>query len=231
MTTTMQMTFTGAIYSVLRCSFPEAASSSSTLATSPASSSDRFASRVSRLEPGWLPGPVLEALEAELELRVHPAVYAGAHPSRVGALFARFILPPVQTRFGWEIPDELAADVGARLRAFSLPPSALIDGAQELVALWRLDRALDYQDALALQERLASALGASTEPVRYIGPRLCSVHDVELVDAHDPRLPIPLAGPVRGWDGRAPLTEIIVCDPTRTYPLEEIERAITGGTE
>ena len=186
------------------------------------------------LERGWLPIQILVALEDGWCIHVTPALKesAGPRPVQLSALFTRWMLEPERTRHGWMIPEEMATAIAEKLKAFPLPPSALIDGANEVVPVWRLERSLDLRaglkSALELQRRLAVALGASTKPIRHIttGRGAAGIHDVQELAAHDPRLPIPLAGVVRGWDGAPPLVTIPVCDATCTYPLAEIERAL-----
>ena len=193
---------------------------------------------VNSVKTGWLPPTLLELLvEGDWCVRVSPAAHTlGGLPVRLSAVYARWLIEPVRTYDGFEIPSEAAAAVSRSLKDFPLAPSALIDGALEVVALWRLERSLDLrgglESALELQARLAATLGASTHPVRHVTTSLSAagVYDMREYAAHDLRLPIPLAGVVREWDGRPPIVEIPACDPRRIYPLAEIEQAIEKET-
>lgn len=192
--------------------------------------------RLTRCDPGWLPGPVLRVLEDGWHLRVRPAVCdeSGA-PVTLSCLFVYHKHEPVLTEQRWTLPDE-AGEAAYRLSEFPLVPTAVIYGFHELVAFWRLTQAIDLRrdrdQALDLQKRLAHRLGASVEIVPYAPPHSPATTPgepiIERVSAYDWRSFVPLGGVVRGLGASGPPTYVQIADldSTRVYALDELERAI-----
>lgn len=190
---------------------------------------------VDRLVDGWLP-PVLLALleDVSWHVRVCPAVLGsiGGRSVRMHALFARWIIKPTLKRRVWCCPEDVLAAIARALAAFPCPPSAVIDGVHEVVALWKLAIPINLDPeraaALDVQARLAVALGASTAEIQHCVPRAAAGNDsiVTNLGAHDPESFLPLAGIVRNLGRLAPRVTIQACDPTRVYELGTIERAI-----
>lgn len=185
--------------------------------------------------PGLLPIDVLLALENNMHIRVSPAVRRDGNRGllRLSVLFARWILVPVFDGTEWGLPADQQLAIANRIALFPCPPTAVIDGGGEVVALWRLDASLDLTTAAGLararraQADLAAALGASTQPMDHTTPSASGGPTrVETFDAHDPAGYIPLCGIVRERIGNA-LAGVTIprLNLAHTYTIEQIEAA------
>jgi hypothetical protein len=131
----------------------------------------------------------------------------------------------------------VAGAATARLAAFPLPVSALVDAFDGLFAVWllaapaRLDHGPTLARVEALQKALAEALGGRTDTVSEAVPRrgmlLGGQTPTRTWAAWDPRRALRLPGSrnrAYGECGREVL--LARADLSRRYTLEELEAAV-----
>lgn len=176
--------------------------------------------------------PCLDWLEQGLEVRVSAAVHDSGNrgPVQLGLLFASWAFTPEFGRRSEEdvmgayyIGDADTARVAEPLARFPLPPSLVVDAGGEVWAGWALTEPLaDFVDARRLQRALAIALGADTG--EHAQP-----HGRPARPADDPGVFLPIGGVVRNM-GASPPPRIALplVEPSRIYPLTDLERAIAG---
>jgi len=184
---------------------------------------EQIIANAAEVHDGWLPAPLVRLLESrdDWHVRVRPMVTRnhGSGASRLGVVFARW----QAGRSGGAITAAAANDAFKSLAGFGLAPSIVLDATREIVAMWRLDRAVDCRTPAAvaavkdLQLRLAKKLGASVETLA-MSPNF---------EAHDPDGDLPLCGVVREIRGyNPPVIEMLTVDPSYSYALDTIEGAI-----
>jgi hypothetical protein len=84
----------------------------------------------------------------------------------LGALFVTIATPPAMTvSDGWQVPADVDAAARARLVAFPLPPTIVLNDLHTLAAVWALEQPLDVardgRQATELLTRLAARLGGA----------------------------------------------------------------------
>ena len=195
------------------------------------------------VNPRWIPGCLLPFLEAHppiWHVRVDAMVRStGSSPKFLNALFARWIIVPTFNRKQWVIAAEQVAAADSQLAAFALPPTIVINGVVEIVALWKLQEPIDVSKAAGLamartlQGRLAAAIGASTAPMTDVSnvPETNwsggAAPGIRTVHADDPEGSFPLCGIVRTMGVDAPpVITIPTVNLSNTYALAELERSI-----
>lgn len=187
----------------------------------------------------WLSEDVLGLLEDQnsWHIRVSPAVRRTGNRGllRLHVLFARFHIEKVFDGTEWGLPADQMLAIANRIALFPCPPTAVIDGGGEVVALWRLDNPIDLthehglKRARRAQADLAAALDASTQPMAHTTPSATGGPTrVENFDAHDPAGFLPLVGCLRERVGNT-LTAVTIprLDPEHVYRLEELTDAAT----
>ena len=168
------------------------------------------------------------------EMRIGVAVRssgAATLPIALNVAFASWRFP---TEYGapgggaarYYVADEHVDRVRAALERFSVPPTILVDAANEVAVCWRLDAPLcDMARARGLQRALAAALGADVDERPQPGTR-------PAVPADDPGVFLPLAGIVRNMGAAdPPVITLPVVDATRAYSIHTFEHAIADLTE
>jgi len=179
------------------------------------------------------------AYDPAAEARVALASWGAADDAlQVAAVGAELVLPMVFDRREWQ-PDPAALDGAvARLSAFPLPVSALIDQATGLAALWLLSEPARVDQRIqALQAALAQAVGGRTGRVKERVPQRTGRRPGEAVavvemEATDPRrfwLRLPGSHNFEKG-GRGLVVQLVHADPSVRYNITELEAAI-GGAE
>ncbi len=186
-----------------------------------------------------LPPVALKLLEDGWGARVGAAVRdrTGSQLASLGVLFS---IHPIAVDFGRETEwrhQAAAADVDAvlaRLDSFPLPPTFIIDGVSELVAIWALTEPItDLDRARRLQRRLAETLGASTASVGIDVPSatMGGGHRIEY-PADDPASHVPFPGSiVRNVGDPAPVAVFAAVAPEHVCTVEEMEATLWPGGE
>lgn len=155
-----------------------------------------------------LPLAMLDGLRSSWSYRVHPV--AAENPAAFGALPVAFALWHPETRFDGRqhvITEAGQAMVAAAIAAAPHPPTALVDGAHEVVALWALDRPItDERQARDVLTALATRVGAEPVP-----------------DGPLATITLPAAGSVRDWNATArERIEILHLNATRIYSVSQL---------
>jgi hypothetical protein len=171
--------------------------------------------------PSWLLKEIGYANPDPVTLSVASTV--DGRPGPLGAVFTELL-----------IDEHTEPAVRARLAAFPLPASVLLDcGAASLIGLWLLTTPVDLRTERGrveqIQRALAEHLGGRLDEVVYPRakrslsiPPEPTVLVTELAWAPARALPLP------GSASRAHGPRVVFdsLDPTRRYPLDEIERAV-----
>jgi hypothetical protein len=187
-----------------------------------------------------LPVWVLDALEADREIRVSPALLTDdcREPVAVTTLYARFhpVVAASDDKGGFDVLD--AVKIRDALAGF-LPPAVLVDALREVVALWPLAEPLrDMAKARDFQRRIAERLGGAITPEIEMGqaPQVYGGPEIarppsRKVPADDPGAFVSLAGRVRSAGVFAPWVAISLLDAGRAYTVDEITAALSPLTE
>ncbi|MCL4764468.1 MAG: hypothetical protein KJ018_22260 [Burkholderiales bacterium] len=155
-----------------------------------------------------LPVGMLDGIRADWSYRVHPV--AAENPAAFGALPVAVALWRPETEFAGRqhvVTEAGQAMVAAAIAAAPYPPTALVDGAHEVVALWALDRPItDERQARDVLTALATRVGAEPVP-----------------DGPLTAITLPACGAVRDWTATArERIEIVHLAATRLYSVSQL---------
>ncbi len=189
---------------------------------------------------GWtyLPAFVFDLLEAGWAVQFGAAARQPGSGAEFLSLCALFTAHRIETDFKpapgqswkWRRDEAAAANVLRWLREFSSAPAFIIDAFKEIVALWPLAEPICALDeARRLQRRLAELLGAATQQVTLRIPSTTTAGGSLLeTPADDPLAYLPMPGSIiRELGSPPPVVTFAAVAPDRSYPLAEIEAALS----
>ncbi|MBZ5560365.1 MAG: hypothetical protein LAO77_24170 [Acidobacteriia bacterium] len=198
---------------------------------------------IDRVEPGWMPIPLLRLIEEGNDwfVQFQPAIAAAggeAPPLRMEIAFARFKFP-MQLKRRMNVADaDAKRAILQRLEGFAARPTVIIDAVDEIVALWKLAAPLDFRheqraQIYLLQDNLAMALNATTAPQeqrKYHATTMETNHRPDSVAANSPLSWLPLCGRHRfaGAHAARPLVKILNLDSSRVYTADALHTATAG---
>lgn len=160
-----------------------------------------------------LPLNLLDGLRSSWSYRIRPV--ASENTTTFGTLPVAFALWRPETRFDGRqrvVTEAGQAMVAAAIAAAPHPPTAVVDGAHEVVAFWALDRPItDERQARALLDALAVRVGAEPVPA---GPLAA--------------ITLPACGSIRDWNATVrERIEIVHLDATRVYTPSQLTETST----
>ncbi len=188
--------------------------------------------------PPWILSELEYVVPDDICLPAATADQGGHRLLDLGAVWTEIPLEPVfDTYQGWVVPEDILGAAWARLDAFAVLPSIVIDNAWSLLAAWLLARplALDMPEQLAraekAQRRLGEALGGLTDEQQIIQPKgagsMGPARYATMPAWHPAHPALRLPGSVnhdRGATGCVVTLAMLQID--RRYPIGDIEAAL-----